>query len=185
MNCDFGHWPEKTYYLQLFLYQYGCFANEHGKAVVEWAWPSQLISWNLVARWNKKQSLTLNKLKLKIFLLKSESLFILKVVPWFMTCLLFNISIILVLIGEAVLYNIFYEVFSACTSIVAQDKAGRVIAIWKTKALKTKLLKSATIPYYFCAILTELHSLSSHHICTIFHKDITKIKAKHCVYSKQ
>ena len=28
-------------------------------------------------------------------------------------------------IGEIVLYNIFYEIFSVCTSIVAQDKTGK------------------------------------------------------------
>ena len=32
--------------------------------------------------------------------------------------------IFLVLLGEVVLYNIFYEVFTVCTSIVAQDKQG-------------------------------------------------------------
>lgn len=29
-----------------------------------------------------------------------------------------------VLLGEVVLYNIFYEVFTVCTSIVAEDKTG-------------------------------------------------------------
>lgn len=29
-------------------------------------------------------------------------------------------------LGEAVLYNIFYEIFSACTSIVAQDESGKL-----------------------------------------------------------
>ncbi len=28
-------------------------------------------------------------------------------------------------VGEVVLYNIFYEVFTVCTSIVAEDKTGK------------------------------------------------------------
>ena len=35
--------------------------------------------------------------------------------------------------GEVVLYNIFYEVFTVCTSIVAQDKQGR----WSACTIKT------------------------------------------------
>lgn len=33
------------------------------------------------------------------------------------------------ILGEAVMYNIFYEIFSACTSIVGEDESGRYLLV--------------------------------------------------------
>ena len=41
--------------------------------------------------------------------------------------------------GEVVLYNIFYEIFTVCTSIVAEDKSG--------KNFKKKILRKADTDY--------------------------------------
>ena len=41
--------------------------------------------------------------------------------------------ILLFFLGEAVLYNIFYEIFTACTSIIAQDESGRMKFLSKTE----------------------------------------------------
>lgn len=40
----------------------------------------------------------------------------------------FSVYSFLVFLGEVVLYNIFYEVFTVCTSIVAEDKTGALLS---------------------------------------------------------
>ena len=35
-----------------------------------------------------------------------------------------NFTIFTIFAGEVILYNIFYEVFTVCTSVVAQDSSG-------------------------------------------------------------
>ena len=45
-------------------------------------------------------------------------------------------------LGEAVLYNIFYEIFTACTSIIAQDESGRMKFLSQTE-------------FYFATFLIE------------------------------
>ena len=34
------------------------------------------------------------------------------------------------ILGEIVLYNVFYEVFTVCTSIIAEDPSGMIVAIF-------------------------------------------------------
>ena len=40
----------------------------------------------------------------------------------------FSVYSFFVFLGEVVLYNIFYEVFTVCTSIVAEDKTGEFLS---------------------------------------------------------
>ena len=35
----------------------------------------------------------------------------------------------LYVLGEVVLYNIFYEIFTVCTSIIAEDKTGNCVCM--------------------------------------------------------
>lgn len=58
----------------------------------------------------------------------------------------------LTFIGEAVLYNVFYEIFTACTSIVGQDKNGMfsiesisILCKLESKVVQKKLL-SIVVP---------------------------------------
>lgn len=43
------------------------------------------------------------------------------------SCKLLNLVSFFFFLGEIVIFNIFYEIFTVCTSIVAEDKTGNAI----------------------------------------------------------
>ena len=55
-----------------------------------------------------------------------------------------------IFLGEVVLYNIFYEVFTVCTSIVAEDKTGSLRYLSEIIYMKSDGFETASCKKLCC-----------------------------------